>query len=78
MHTLRKAWLTEISDEVFSLTLESDDPEVEWMQVHASSHTFPKEPSERHPLRHTLCISTLAQHDVNILAQALDIRRTDK
>jgi hypothetical protein len=69
MLTLKKCWLTEAGCSLFSLTLESSDPEKIVQRISVIENSFPKEPSEKHPLRHTI---NLGLFDIDDLTEVYD------
>lgn len=69
---LKKAWLTEAGGELFSLSLESQDPEREHMRVHARDLLFPILPTKDKPLRHTTVIGLFDFEDLRKLRNAIN------
>lgn len=64
---LKKCWITKNNDN-YSITLESIDPKI---PISCSDMLFPKEPTEKHPLRHTINIGVLSFEDLVLLKNEL-------
>lgn len=65
MDTIKKSWITEgLAEGLYSITLESNKPDLEHERIRVSELSFPKEPSEKHPLRHTVNIGLLTEQDL--------------
>lgn len=77
MSYLKKAWLTEQGN-LFSITLESNQPETDYTRIKTRVISFPEHPTPEHPLRHSVILSLFTQEDINKLGQVLDQYRTDK
>jgi hypothetical protein len=55
-----------------SVTFESADPSEKWTRLNAIDMSFPKEPTEKHPLRHTINIGTFTREELYEIYQALE------
>ena len=69
---LKRIWTTDDVHDSVSLTLESD---LDKGQLCVRELNFPDRETEKP--RHTMVISSLTPEDINILAEYLDLIRTD-
>lgn len=62
---MKKFWLAEISDGLFSITFESEFPRVEdYRGLHTFEMRFPVSTDVDHPLHHTINLSPLSYDDL--------------
>ena len=66
MANLKKAWLTEshILGTGFTLSLESAKVDPDYEKLIISQSTFPDEPTDKHPKRHTIVIGLFDSDDL--------------
>lgn len=70
MNTIKKVWLTDHGAGMHMLSLESSDPTSDFPD-HRSMR-FPKEPSEEHPLRRTVCVGLFDYDDLVMIRDSID------
>ena len=63
MNLIRKAWLTQVTDDLCSLTIESAHPTDEKKLV-VNELSFPAVPTPDHPLRHTINLGLISIDDL--------------
>ena len=66
---LKKVWITKNCERLYSITLESSDPE---LPINAACMKFPNLPTPQHPLRHTTNIGLLNIDDLLDIRNAID------
>jgi len=72
MDLVKNVWLTDQEAGYFSLSFESKDPITPHHRLSIRENLFPKNPTQTHPLRHTVSISLLTLEDLILLRQKLD------
>jgi hypothetical protein len=70
MH-LKKCWITQDSRTSVSLSLESAHPIEEHSRIQTREMVFPDKPSDEHPLRHTIVLSTFDNDDLHEIAETI-------
>jgi len=65
MTYMKRFWLNEISDDLFSITFESEFPNVgDYRGLYTIEMRSPVNPDAAHPLRHTINLSPLSHDDL--------------
>ena len=76
MNYIKKAWITPWTDNLSSLTIESENAKEFKLEV--SERTFPVNPTFEHPLRHTINIGLLSYEDMITLYKTIKTYLEDK
>jgi hypothetical protein len=61
---LKKCWITPLGRDGFSLSFESDNPTEIQNRVSAQELLFPDKPTEKCPLRHTICLGVFSNDEL--------------
>lgn len=64
---IKQVWITEFSDDLVSLCMESKIVEPEHMRLKFEEMEFPDKPTKRNPKRHTCNIGLLSREDLELL-----------
>lgn len=71
MMTIKKVWLTEIANGLFTMTLETESPSPDVAKIVTRTFRFPIEPSPEHPLRETTSVGLFDDEDLLMISDAL-------
>lgn len=75
MKKLQSCWVTQFTSNTFTLTFKSFNADTD-NRIYIKENTFPENPTEINPLKHTISINMLTQDDIDMLANLLDKWRT--
>lgn len=68
---IKKVWLTEISSDLFTISIETAEPDPNVTKVVARTLRFPAQPDPEHPLRETTSIGLFHAEDLLMISDAL-------
>jgi hypothetical protein len=70
--SLKKAWITKVTDRIASLTLESNNPDEVCNRIYFNEMLFPNNPSDQHPLRHTINLGMFNLEELEIIKNTIE------
>jgi hypothetical protein len=69
---IKKCWITSHTSNTCSLTFESENALLEHEKLSVFEHSFPKNPTAAHPLRHTICLGLFTTDDLLMIKDVID------
>jgi hypothetical protein len=65
--TIKQVWITEMTERLVSMSMESATVEPEHMRLKVDDRDFPDKPTKRNPKRHVCVVGLLTREDLEML-----------